>query len=387
MRGEIRRAAEDARHHRDLRDARPGGGAGDLRPHRRDARRARRADRRAGRDLPPARDAVRRGSFIGTTNLLRRHGRRATGAGAPSSRLGTSAFVVPKLARAEGAAVTFSLAARGAPPACRRRSRRPDGLATIAAELARLEFLGALTRIEARLGNGMLLRAAFLDMPLDRMAAGDAMHRSPTTRSASPFSGLPPHEPALPPRACGFRSTVAVVALAFLACSSSTRCRGLQRELSRSERRPPDAPQLCQDPRQRLLPGQRHQQPRHRRRRDAGYDRARRAARVRARAAAGRRQVGPALRSSSCRSCCRASSRPMRSCSARARRYRRAVAARSRMPFDLDLRRRRHRRGLRAHALSLRSAADACRPQGDRRFGRGGEPEPRRVALARLSGP
>ena len=76
--------------------------------------------------------------------------------------------------RPSGAAVTFSLR----PEALRRSPRatpRPTGCATIAGELTRLEFLGALTRIEARLGNGMLLRAAFLDMPLDRMAAGDAI--------------------------------------------------------------------------------------------------------------------------------------------------------------------------------------------------------------------
>ena len=43
---------------------------------------------------------------------------------------------------------------------------------------ALLEFLLQTplgTRIEARLGNGMVLRAAFLDMPLDGMAAGDAI--------------------------------------------------------------------------------------------------------------------------------------------------------------------------------------------------------------------
>ena len=62
-----------ARHHHDLRHPRPGRGAVDVRPHRGDERRRRRADRRPLRDLQPPRDALRR--------LVRRHAQHARGAG------------------------------------------------------------------------------------------------------------------------------------------------------------------------------------------------------------------------------------------------------------------------------------------------------------------
>ncbi|MFL5139867.1 MAG: ABC transporter ATP-binding protein [Microvirga sp.] len=112
-------------------------------------------------------------AFLGTTNLLDGMVAGQQGQGT-LVRLGTSAFVVPKLAAAEGAAVTFSLRPEALRPLAA-GDAAPEGFATIAAELTRLEFLGALTRIEARLRDGTLLRAAFLDMPLDRMAAGDAI--------------------------------------------------------------------------------------------------------------------------------------------------------------------------------------------------------------------
>ena len=54
------RPAALARHHDDLRDARPGGGARDLRPHLHHARRSRPPDRDAAGDLRAAGDAVRR---------------------------------------------------------------------------------------------------------------------------------------------------------------------------------------------------------------------------------------------------------------------------------------------------------------------------------------
>ena len=112
-------------------------------------------------------------ALLGKTNILDGMVAGQQGQGTVV-RLGSSAFVVPKLAAAEGAAVTFSLRPEALRPLAA-GDAAPEGFATIAAELTRLEFLGALTRIEARLGNGMLLRAAFLDMPLDRMAAGDAI--------------------------------------------------------------------------------------------------------------------------------------------------------------------------------------------------------------------
>ena len=56
----VARAAAPARRHLGLCDARPRGGAGDVRPHRGDARRTDRADRHAGRHLQPAAQRLRR---------------------------------------------------------------------------------------------------------------------------------------------------------------------------------------------------------------------------------------------------------------------------------------------------------------------------------------
>ena len=65
LREEIRSIQQRARHHHDLRDARPGRGAVDVRPHRGDERRPGRAGRHAVRDLQPPAHPLRR--------LLRRH--------------------------------------------------------------------------------------------------------------------------------------------------------------------------------------------------------------------------------------------------------------------------------------------------------------------------
>ena len=53
----------------------------------------------------------------------------------------------------------------------------------------------------------------------------------------------------------------------------------------------------------------------------------------------------------------------------------------------LDLRHARHRHGLHPHALSLRAAADGCRPQGGRCLGRRGGAEPRLLAGCARFGP
>jgi ABC-type Fe3+/spermidine/putrescine transport system ATPase subunit len=107
--------------------------------------------------------------FMGTTNLLKG---RTTGTG-DLVQVGDAAFSLPKVGRTDDAEVTFSLRpealrplAPGEPP--------PAGWATVVAELTRLEFLGALTRIDARVGGaaGVALRAAALDLPLDQAAPG-----------------------------------------------------------------------------------------------------------------------------------------------------------------------------------------------------------------------
>ena len=68
------RAAEVARHHRDLRHPRPGGGDVGVRPHRPDERRQARAGRPAGRHLSPSRIALR-GRVHGHDQSRQGHGR------------------------------------------------------------------------------------------------------------------------------------------------------------------------------------------------------------------------------------------------------------------------------------------------------------------------
>ena len=74
MRVELQRAAAPPRHHVGLRDARPGGGARHLRPHRRDERRRDRADRHARPRSTTGRATRFVADFVGSANLIR--GRR-----------------------------------------------------------------------------------------------------------------------------------------------------------------------------------------------------------------------------------------------------------------------------------------------------------------------
>ena len=110
--------------------------------------------------------------FMGTTNLL-----IGTVAGDSAERtvvrVGGTAFTVAKQAALPGAEVTFSLRPEALRPLAAGEAA-PQGWATLAAQLTRLEFLGALTRIDARIGGegGTILRAAALDLPLDRAAPG-----------------------------------------------------------------------------------------------------------------------------------------------------------------------------------------------------------------------
>jgi ABC-type Fe3+/spermidine/putrescine transport system ATPase subunit len=111
--------------------------------------------------------------FMGTTNLLRGAvaGRRGQGA---VIRVGENAVLVPKLAAADGASVTFSLRPEALRPLLAGEAA-PEGWATLAATVARLEFLGALTRIDAKLDDGTRVSVAALDIPLDRIATGDTV--------------------------------------------------------------------------------------------------------------------------------------------------------------------------------------------------------------------
>ncbi|MGQ0676384.1 MAG: ABC transporter ATP-binding protein [Rhodospirillales bacterium] len=104
--------------------------------------------------------------FMGTTNLLsgivaRREGTRAV------VRVGGLEFAIDAGALGEtrtGAAVEFSLRPEAlaiAPPG----SEPPAGWVGLEARVLRVEFLGALTRIELSLAGGLALHAAAVDMP------------------------------------------------------------------------------------------------------------------------------------------------------------------------------------------------------------------------------
>ena len=125
--------------------------------------------------------------FMGTTNLLsgsviRHEGDRAV------VRAGGHDFLVgaPGIAEAEpGKAIGFSLrpealtiTAPGAKP--------PPGWASLEARVVRIEFLGALTRIELALDSGLVLHAAAVDMPRALAEGPVALSYDPARVTAFP---------------------------------------------------------------------------------------------------------------------------------------------------------------------------------------------------------
>jgi ABC-type Fe3+/spermidine/putrescine transport system ATPase subunit len=108
--------------------------------------------------------------FMGTTNLLNG---AVTSQGA-SIKVGETEFAVPRLAASQGTRLSFSLRPEALRPLIDNEAA-PEGWAVVPARLTRLEFLGALTRIEASLSHGAPLRAAWLDLPLHRLKPGDAL--------------------------------------------------------------------------------------------------------------------------------------------------------------------------------------------------------------------
>ena len=108
--------------------------------------------------------------FMGTTNLLTGH----VAVGGTRILVGDTVFLVPKLAIADGAPVSFSLRPEALRP-LRDGEAAPQGFASLPAELLRLEFLGAVTRIEAKLASGATLRAAVLDQPAATLRVGDRL--------------------------------------------------------------------------------------------------------------------------------------------------------------------------------------------------------------------
>jgi len=55
------------------------------------------------------------------------------------------------------------------------RSAVPDGWASLETQILRVEFLGALTRVETRLADGEMIRVAVLDQPVDTLAIGTTL--------------------------------------------------------------------------------------------------------------------------------------------------------------------------------------------------------------------
>jgi len=108
--------------------------------------------------------------FMGTTNLLKGN----VAAQGQSIRVGETEFAMPRLELPQGTSLSFSLRPEALRPLID-DERAPEGWAVVPAKLARLEFLGALTRIEASLSHGAVLRAAWLDLPLHRLKLGDSL--------------------------------------------------------------------------------------------------------------------------------------------------------------------------------------------------------------------
>jgi ABC-type Fe3+/spermidine/putrescine transport system ATPase subunit len=108
--------------------------------------------------------------FMGTTNLL-----AGTVAGRDGEtirvRVGSQEFAASAASIPNGTTITFSLrpetlrlVADGSAP--------PGRWASVDAQVERVEFLGALTRLDLRLADGTTLRMASLDTPPDGLAAG-----------------------------------------------------------------------------------------------------------------------------------------------------------------------------------------------------------------------
>jgi ABC-type Fe3+/spermidine/putrescine transport system ATPase subunit len=108
--------------------------------------------------------------FMGITNLYsgkvaRREGTQVV------LEVGATQFRMEAGASNPGETITFCLR----PEALRviaAGDTAPDGCAFLEAQVARVEFLGALTRLEARIAGGLMLRVAVLDQPLEMLTVG-----------------------------------------------------------------------------------------------------------------------------------------------------------------------------------------------------------------------
>ena len=105
--------------------------------------------------------------FMGTTNLL-----TGTVAGREGElariRVGGQEFLARSADATAGSPITFALR----PEMLRIVAAPPQGWRAISASVARVEFLGVLTRFELRLADGTLLHAASLDLLPEGVASG-----------------------------------------------------------------------------------------------------------------------------------------------------------------------------------------------------------------------
>ena len=96
------------------------------------------------------------------------------GVGGVGSEAGVGGIVEAANAPATGAVISFCLrpeALRVIAPG----EAMPGGWASVDVEVSRIEFLGALTRIETELADGTLFRVALLDRPRRTLAVGDTL--------------------------------------------------------------------------------------------------------------------------------------------------------------------------------------------------------------------
>jgi iron(III) transport system ATP-binding protein len=123
--------------------------------------------------------------FMGTTNLLTGTVRRHEGEIAIVAAGGHEFAIADR--RPLGAAVQFSLR----PEALRLIEARhavPAGCHRLLARLGRVELLGALTRFEAVVGDGLRLQVAVLDAPLETLIEGSEITVAYDPRRVTVFS-------------------------------------------------------------------------------------------------------------------------------------------------------------------------------------------------------
>ena len=114
--------------------------------------------------------------FLGITNLLSGTITRREGANAVIKAGATEFRVDAAVAGMTGPGETVAFCLR--PEALRMMAPGaaiPDGWASLGARISRIEFLGALTRVETQLSDGVMLRVALLDQPLETLALGNAL--------------------------------------------------------------------------------------------------------------------------------------------------------------------------------------------------------------------